>query len=263
MLDSSFSALHRKRLVDARAGGTSSGGTSNVIPTAILAILAIMIAVFVLAPDQVDHALDRSLTAVAGDKTMPAQAWRVIASTFVSEDAEEDEQIASAVPAPSFTMLKPNESASTGDSSRTVLTRGHDILELEPDTAITVGESWTEDSTTIVKLLDGTVLVKAAKRTDGGTLSIKSGFLVATVKGTKFAVTTTDSGSAVSVFEGVVSVRSTTSSIAVDVTPGRTAVVSAATGATPVLGLTRTAGVAAAIDAVNGGILSNSNHHSR
>jgi hypothetical protein len=263
MPDSSFNALHRKRLVDARAGGTSSGGTSNVVPTAILAFLAVMIAIFLFAPDQVDHALDRSLTAVAGDKTMPAQAWRVVASTFVGEDAEEDEQIASAAPAPGFTMLKPNESAATGDSSRTVLTRGHDILELEPDTAITVGESWTEDSTTIVKLLDGTVLVKAAKRTDGGTLSIESRFLVATVKGTKFAVTTTDNGSAVSVFEGVVSVRSIASSIGVDVTPGRTAVVSAAAGATPVLGLTRTAGAAAAIDALSAGIVSNSNHHSR
>jgi hypothetical protein len=250
-------------LVDAKAGGTSGGGTSNVIPMAIMAILAIMIAVFVLAPDQVGHALDRSLTAVAGDKTMPAQAWQSVASTFVSEDAEEDEQIASAAPAPSFTMLKPNESAVTGDTGRTVLTRGHDILELEPNSAVTVGETWTEDSTTIVKLLDGTVLVKAAKRTDGGTLSIESTFLVATVKGTEFAVTTTDSGSAVSVFEGVVSVRSTTSNIAVDVTPGRTAIVSAATGATPLLGLTRTADAAAAIEDVNAGIVSNSNHHSR
>jgi hypothetical protein len=230
---------------------------------AIVAILAIMLAVFVLAPNQVDSALDRTLTAVAGNDTLPGQAWRSVASTIVSEDAEEDEQVASAVPSSSFTVLKPNESAATGDEGGTVLTRGNDILELDPETAIAVGGSTTEDSTAFIKLLDGSVLVKAAKRTDGGTLSVESPFLVATVKGTEFKVTTTERGSAVSVFEGVVSVRSTASSLAVDVSPGRTAVVSAATGAAPALSLTRAAGAVAAIDAMNAGIVSNSNHHSR
>ncbi|HET6621713.1 MAG TPA: FecR domain-containing protein [Dongiaceae bacterium] len=263
MPDLPLNASRRKRLTDAGASGLIGEGGSNAIPTAIVVILAIMLAAFVIAPNQVDSALDRTLTTVAGNSTLPAQAWRSVATTFVSEEDEEDEQIASAVPSSSLTVLKPNESAVTTDAGRTVLTRGHDILELDPETAITVGESWTEDSTAIVKLLDGSVLVKAAKRTDGGTLSIEGTFLIATVKGTEFKVTTTDSGSAVSVFEGVVSVRSTTSNIAVDVTPGRTAVVSAATGATPVLGLTRAAGAVAAIDAANAGIVSNSNHHSR
>jgi ferric-dicitrate binding protein FerR (iron transport regulator) len=105
--------------------------------------------------------------------------------------------------------------------------------------------------------------VEAAKRTDGGTLSIKTQYLVATVKGTKFHVMTTDSGAAVSVTEGVVSVRSIGSSDGVDVTRGRTAVVSSADGATPRVGLTPVGGALAAIEAVRSGSVSDSNHQAR
>ena len=86
---------------------------------------------------------------------------------------------------------------------------------------------------------------------------------MATVKGTEFVVATTDVGTAVSVTEGVVSVRSTRKSEAVDVMPGQTALVSSVHGSLPTIVATPTAGGTAALEAAVSGLLANSNHHRR
>ncbi len=105
--------------------------------------------------------------------------------------------------------------------------------------------------------------VKAGKRREGETLSIETQYLVATVKGTEFVVTATDAGTAVSVSEGVVQVRSTRASQAVDVTPGQTALVSSVHGSLPTIVATPSAGGNAALAAAVSGTIANNNHHRR
>ena len=105
-------------------------------------------------------------------------------------------------------------------------------LRLGPKTTITIGE---QKPATIIELLDGTLHVKAGKRHDGDTLSIETQYLVATVKGTEFMVAVADEGAAVSVTEGVVSVRSTRTNEAFDVFPGQTALVSLVHGSLPTI----------------------------
>ncbi len=262
MPDLSLHGSRRKQLTGAEAGGSFQEGRASVVSTAIALVLIIVLAAYLIAPRQVDGALDRTVSAVTDKNAVTTQVWRSVASTLASEDAE-PEQIASASPLSSATVLKPNESITTGYASRTVLTRGHDILELGPQTTIAVGGREPQSSTTIIRLIDGTVHVRAAKRTDGGTLSVETQALVATVKGTKFDVTITEKGTAVSVTEGIVSIRSTGSSDGVDLTRGRTAVVSAAVGATPRVVSTPAGGTLAAIEAVSAGTVSNGNHHQR
>ena len=136
-------------------------------------------------------------------------------------------------------MLKDGDRVTAGNAGRTVATSGNDLLRLEPKTTITIGE---QKPATIIELLDGTLHVKAGKRQDGDTLSIETQYLVATVKGTEFVVATTEMGTAVSVTEGVVSVRSTRSSEAFDVVPGQTALVSSVHGSLPTIVATPAAG---------------------
>ena len=124
-------------------------------------------------------------------------------------------------------VLEPSEQISTGDGEHVVLTHGQDVLELQPNTTVAIGGAGPNGMATIVKLIDGTVHVKVGKRTPGRTFSVETRFLVATVKGTEFDVTSDDDAAAVSVSEGTVAVQSAGGNRSVDVTPGRTAVASA------------------------------------
>jgi hypothetical protein len=228
---------------------------------AAVALVLALGAIFV-ASDEDDSAMNRTATTVS-DEAGPAQVWNSVVSTFSSEETGEEQQIASVSPLANAAMLKPNESVATASQGRTMLTRGHDIIELEPATRIIDGNRGLDDAMSIIQLIEGTIHVKAAKRTDGGTLSIETQYLVATVKGTKFDVTVTDQGAAVSVTEGVVSVRAIGSNDGVDVTHGRTAVVLAGDGAMPRLSTTTAGGAAAALESASTGFVSNSNHHKR
>lgn len=252
-----LSDSRRKRSADVGASGSSPEGGAGSVPTIIALVLVLVLAVCVIAPGKVDDALGRTRSIVTGNDPVTTQVWHTVATTFENDDAE-SEQVASAALAHGVASSKPNEIA-TGDSSRSLLTRGHDILELDPFTIIDINDEAT-DSTTIIQLFDGTVHVKAAKRTDGGTLSVKTRYLVATVKGTKFDVTTTTEGAAVSVTEGIVWVRATASNDGVDVTRGRTAVILAADGATLRVISTPAGGAMAAIGAMTSGTVSNANH---
>jgi hypothetical protein len=225
-------------------------------------VLVLALGVLFIAPNKVDSALNRTATVVS-DKAGPTQVWNSVVSTFSSDEAREGQQSASASPLANATMLKPNESVATTGQGRTVLTRGHDIIELEPATTIIDGNRGLDDSLSIIQLIEGTIHIKAAKRTDGGTLSIETQYLVATVKGTKFDVTVTDRGAAVSVTEGIVFVRAVGSTDGVNVTHDRTAVVLAGDSAMPRLSTTTGGGALAALEAASSGLVSNSNHHRR
>lgn len=261
MRDLPLNGSRRKRFTDA---GTSASreGTGGIVPTAIALILILALAIWVIAPGQVDEALGRTASAVTDKNAITTQVWRTVASTFEGEDSE-PVQVASAAPLSGVATIKPNESISTGSTGRTVLTRGHDIVDLAPRTTIVVDERGSEDPATIIRLIDGTLHVRAAKRPVRGTLSVETRYLVATVKGTKFDVTTTAGGASVSVTEGIVRVRTIGSSEGVDLTRGRTAIVLAGEGATLRVISTPPGGGLAGIEAIGAGTISNSNHHQR
>lgn len=256
MRDLSLNSSRRKRPTETSSTSQESG--ANFLQTAIALIFVVLLAIFLIAPDRVDSVLGRTASAVAGKGAETNKVWGSVVSALTSEDGERS-QTAGSSPAPAaaataasqYTVLKPNEHVSSGNVGRLVLTQGHDILELEPRTTIAVGAEGPEAATTIIRLIDGTIHVKANKRTDGETLSIETQYLVATVKGTKFDVATTQGGAAVSVTEGLVAVRSTAAADGVDVTPGVTAFVSAAEGAVLTVGPTPAGGAPAAVDAAS------------
>ncbi|MEZ5831162.1 MAG: FecR domain-containing protein [Dongiaceae bacterium] len=238
----------RKRLTSADASSSSREGGVSIARVMIGLIIAAIIAICLIAPNQVDNAIGRVVPTGDGKSADTNQVWSSVVSALSSEDVEHD-QVASSSTSSSWPVLQPNQSVTTGSTGQTVLTRGHDILEIGPQSTISIGESQLNGSAAIIDLLNGTIHVEAAKRTGGQTLSIKTTYLVATVKGTKFDVATTDDGTAVSVTEGVVSVKAAGSSSSVDVTLGVTAVVLSSAGGVPVVGPTPSEGAAAAIEA--------------
>ena len=256
MSESRSNAMRRKRAASTEAGGSHRAGSSGGL-SAIIAVMVILAAsVYLVIPDHVDEALGRTSTVISDKSPATAQAWTSVVTTFATDDTDDDP----ATSAPGLTMLKDGDRVTAGNAGRTVTTSGNDILRLEPKATITI-----EDQTpaTIIELLDGTLHVRAGKRQDGDTLSIETQYLVATVKGTEFVVMATDAGTAVSVTEGVVSVRSIRTSKALDVMPGQTALVSSVHGSLPTIVATPAAGGNAALAAAVSGTIANSNHHRR
>jgi hypothetical protein len=243
-------------------GGSPQEGGSSIVPIAIALVLVIVAAVCLFAPNKVDNAIGQTVSAVSDKNAATSKIWTSVTSTFTGDEAE-DARIATPAARSGATVLTHGEKIVTGEARRTVLTRGNDILELEPQTAIAVGDTELDSPASIIELIYGTLHVKAAKRTDGETLSIETEYLVATVKGTQFDVTMTEHGAAVSVTEGLVSVRSTRSREGLDVTPGHTAIVSAVHGAMPTIIATPAGGALAAVEAAVAGTISNGNHHKR
>lgn len=252
----------RKRLTGADASSTSQSGGAAIGPTIIGLILFVALAIWLIAPGEVDDNEGRTKTTISDSAAVTTQVWQTVASTFEFEDAETRQVASLAAPKSPESAIKPNETIKTGATSRTVLTRGNDLLELDPHSSIDLTEADASAGTN-VHLTGGTVHVKAAKRTDGSTLSVETKYLVATVKGTKFEVTTVPGGAAVSVTEGIVAVTSVASGESVDLTRGRTAVVLANGDSMPRVIATLPGGALAGIDAITAGTVSNSNHHGR
>jgi FecR protein len=144
-----------------------------------------------------------------------------------------------------LSTLPPDAIVTKGGEKR-VLTLGRDILELYPSTAVAIEEKGSDTS---VRLITGTVRVTAAKRKKGQEFSVRTLLLVATVKGTEFEVSAIGNGSAVSVYEGRVAVKTTGRVGGIDVTPGKTATVTKAEDS-PALGPTPAGGAAAAAKAL-------------
>ncbi len=257
MSEARTKVTRRKRTASTEVSSShKSGGSGHV--SAILSIAVILAAsVYLMIPNQVDEALGRTATVISDKSTVTGKAWTTVVTTFAAEDAEEGAE--SRASAPDLTMLKDGDRVTTGSHSRTLATDYNDILRLEPKTTITVGDQ----KSMIIELLDGTLSVKAGKRQNGETLSIETQYLVATVKGTEFVVATNNDGTAVSVTEGVVSVRSMRTSQAFDILPGQTALVSSVHGSLPTIVATPASGGIAALEAAVSGTLGNSNHHRR
>lgn len=259
MVDVPVNASRRKRTAGAAAARESHKSVrSGLVSTAIVLVLAAAAVTCLIIPNEIDEAIGRTATAISDQK---AVAGETLASVVSIATEREDEVVPVSMSIPSATVLRQGESLATDGDERAVMTSGHDILRLEPQTAIMAGRGEQDSPASVIELLYGTLHVKAAKRGDGDTLSIETPFLVATVKGTAFEVKALDEGTAVSVTEGLVSVRSTHSGEAIDVTPGHTAVVSTVHGMLPTMVATPPGGAAEAIKVAVSGSVSNSNHH--
>jgi hypothetical protein len=123
------------------------------------------------------------------------------------------------------TPLVAGQQISTGAKQHMVLVNGRDLVEIMPNTTVTIGDDDASTPTANVDLVNGTIHVEVDKRAPGKTFSIDAPYLVATVKGTQFDVSSSSSASIVAVTEGVVAVSADATGASVDVTVGSKAVV--------------------------------------
>jgi len=123
------------------------------------------------------------------------------------------------------TALVTGERISTGAGQNMVLVNGRDLVEIRPNSTVTIGDDDASTAGANVDLINGTIHVEVGKRAPGKTFSIEAPYLVATVKGTQFDVSSSSAQSAVSVTEGTVAVAASASGTSVDVTVGNTAIV--------------------------------------
>ena len=144
----------------------------------------------------------------------------------ISSDEDGDIIQASAMQVPQIgTALVTGQRISTGAGQNMVLVNGRDLVEIRPNSTVTIGDDDAATADANVDLINGTIHVEVGKRAPGKTFSIEAPYLVATVKGTQFDVSSSSAQSAVSVTEGTVAVAASASGTSVDVTIGNTAVV--------------------------------------
>jgi hypothetical protein len=139
--------------------------------------------------------------------------------------------------------LAEGQLVSTGPGETMVLSNGRDLVTLNPGTRVEIGDHDSATPEANLELKSGTVHVKAGKRQAGQTFSVEAPYLVATVKGTQFDVSTGGDVSAVSVTEGRVGVSATAGGGGVDVTPGKSARVAAGAVGAPDLMETPAGGI--------------------
>ena len=167
----------------------------------------------------------------------------------ISSDEEGDIIQASAMRVPQVgTALVAGQRIATGGGQHMVLVNGRDLVEIRPNSTVTIGDDDASTAAANVDLVNGTIHVEVGKRAPGTTFSIDAPYLVATVKGTQFDVTTSSDATAVSVTEGVVAVSADASGASVDVTVGNTAVVGRRNADRPALAPTRASGAPGTIE---------------
>ena len=123
------------------------------------------------------------------------------------------------------TALVTGQRISTGAGQHMVLVNGRDLVEIMPNSTVSIGDDDASTAEANVDLINGTIHVEVGKRAPGKTFSIEAPYLIATVKGTQFDVSSSSAQSKVSVTEGTVAVAASASGTSVDVTVGNTAVV--------------------------------------
>jgi ferric-dicitrate binding protein FerR (iron transport regulator) len=168
-----------------------------------------------------------------------------LADVLVGADSAIEEQRVD--PVAMTNMDLPEGAIVTGPQERRTITLGRDLLELYPGTAVTIESS--PGSNTTIRVYVGTIRSKVAKRKGSQFFQVKTHYIVATVKGTDFEVSTTQGVSALSVYEGRVALKVNGGVGGIDVTPGKTGTVSAHDSEAR-LGPTPKGGAAAAAKAV-------------
>jgi uncharacterized membrane protein YgcG len=139
-------------------------------------------------------------------------------------------------------VLATGQRISTGTGQHMVLENGRDLVEIGPNTTVSIGDNDAATADANVDVVTGAIHVEVGKRAPGQTFSIGAPYLVATVKGTKFDVSTSNEASAVSVTEGIVAVSAVASGESIDVAAGNTAIVSHRNPRTPTLAPTPAGG---------------------
>lgn len=148
--------------------------------------------------------------------TARADIWDWIVKTVSAEN----EQV---LPVALSTTGLPEGAIATGPDEQRVLQFGKDIIEIYPDTVVAV--ELVDGSVRTVQIFQGTLKAHVAKRKKTEPFAVESTYLVALVKGTVFEFSTSAKGSAVSVYEGVVAVKSRGRVGGRDVSAGKTATV--------------------------------------
>lgn len=167
----------------------------------------------------------------------------------ISSDEDGDIIRASAMSVPQVgTALVAGQQVATGAGQRMVLVNGRDLVEIRPNSTVTIGDDDASTAAANVNLVNGTIHVEVGKRAPGKTFSIDAPYLIATVKGTQFDVTSSSDATAVAVTEGVVAVSADASGASIDVTAGNTAIVGRHNADQPMLAPTRANGAPSTID---------------
>jgi hypothetical protein len=162
------------------------------------------------------------MTTAGGSSANDGILTWIVQSISFNEDG--DVIPASAMQVPQVgTALATGQQISTSAGQHMVLVNGRDLVEIKANSTVVIGDDDAATPTANLNLVTGTVHVEVGKRAPGKTFTVGAPYLVATVKGTQFDVTTSSAGSTVSVREGVVGVSSTHGGDGVDVTPGNTA----------------------------------------
>jgi hypothetical protein len=170
----------------------------------------------------------------------------------ISSDEDGDIIQASAMRVPQVgTALIAGQRIATGGGQHMILTNGRDLVEIRPNTTVTIGDDDASTAASNVDLVNGTIHVEVGKRAPGKTFSIDAPYLIATVKGTQFDVTSSSDATAVAVTEGVVAVSADATGASVDVTAGNTAIVGRRNADRPMLAPTRANGAPSTIDTDN------------
>jgi hypothetical protein len=162
------------------------------------------------------------MTTAGGSSANDGILTWIVQSISFNEDG--DVIPASAMQVPQVgTALATGQQISTSAGQHMVLVNGRDLVEIKANSTVVIGDDDAATPTANLNLVTGTVHVEVGKRAPGKTFTVGAPYLVATVKGTQFNVTTSSAGSEVSVTEGVVGVSSALGGDGVDVTPGNTA----------------------------------------
>lgn len=192
------------------------------------------------AHDALPHWLGPVLLAVAvtaaGAPSTRAHADDSLLTWIVKSISDDRGQVIQA-----STLQVPQEGAplvagqqiSTRAGQHMVLVNGRDLVEVSPNSTITIGDNDAMTPEANVNIVSGTIHVEVGKRQPGQSFSVGAPYLVATVKGTQFDVNSSSAGSSVTVTEGVVAVTSIAGRGVVDVTPGNTAIVNRRTTGSP------------------------------
>ena len=170
----------------------------------------------------------------------------------ISSDEDGDIIQASAMRVPQVgSALVAGQRIATGGGQHMILTNGRDLVEIRPNTTVTIGDDDASTAASNVDLVNGTIHVEVGKRAPGKTFSIDAPYLIATVKGTQFDVTSSSDATAVAVTEGVVAVSADATGTSVDVTAGNTAIVGRRNADRPMLAPTRANSAPSTIDTDN------------
>jgi hypothetical protein len=171
----------------------------------------------------------------------------IVKSISANEDGDIIQASAMRVPQVG-TALVTGQRIATGGGQHMILTNGRDLVEIRPNSTVTIGDDDASTAASNVNLVNGTIHVEVGKRAPGKTFSIDAPYLVATVKGTQFDVTSSSDKTAVAVTEGVVAVSADASGASIDVTVGNTAIVGRRNEDRPMLAPTRAGGAPSTIE---------------